>query len=216
MDKIALIFSLPSIYCNLCEDIQQLCWWLLLMACRSTSSGISHIFKFNHNWLMFGSSLVRFLLVITHSDAPQSVGLFWTSGQLVAQTSTWWHTILTTERHPCLGGIRTHDLSRRMAADLRIRPRGHWHWQIALIRNLYWCVCVCVCVCIYMHIYIYMYIRCVANFTPFYPKGLPICFMQWWIWGEFCEDRSKCTFALGLFLKGLYFEKIMLFMSKRK
>ena len=25
-----------------------------------------------------------------------------------------------------LGGIRTHDLSRRAAADLRLRPRGHW------------------------------------------------------------------------------------------
>ena len=24
------------------------------------------------------------------------------------------------------GGIRTHDLSRRAAADLRFRPRGHW------------------------------------------------------------------------------------------
>jgi hypothetical protein len=26
--------------------------------------------------------------LITHNDAPQSVGLFWTSDQLVAQTST--------------------------------------------------------------------------------------------------------------------------------
>jgi len=24
------------------------------------------------------------------------------------------------------GGIRTHDLSRRAAADLHLRPRGHW------------------------------------------------------------------------------------------
>ena len=24
------------------------------------------------------------------------------------------------------GGIRTHNLSRRAAADLRLRPRGHW------------------------------------------------------------------------------------------
>ena len=27
------------------------------------------------------------------------------------------------------GGIRTHDLSRRAAADLRLRPRGHWDLQ---------------------------------------------------------------------------------------
>ena len=34
-------------------------------------------------------------------------------------------TTLTTNKHPCRGGIRTHDLSRRAAADLRLRPRGH-------------------------------------------------------------------------------------------
>ena len=31
------------------------------------------------------------------------------------------------------GGIRTHNLSRRAAADLRLRPRGHWHRLICLI-----------------------------------------------------------------------------------
>ena len=30
------------------------------------------------------------------------------------------------------GGIRTHDLSRRTAADLRLRPRGHWDRQRVL------------------------------------------------------------------------------------
>jgi len=31
---------------------------------------------------------------------------------------------------PPPGGIRTHDLRRWAAADLRLRPRGHWdqHW----------------------------------------------------------------------------------------
>ena len=38
---------------------------------------------------------------IIHNDAPQSVGLLWTSDQLVAQTSTWQHTTLITDRHPC-------------------------------------------------------------------------------------------------------------------
>jgi hypothetical protein len=33
----------------------------------------------------------------------------------------------THNKHPCpTGGIRTHDISRREAADLRLRPRGHW------------------------------------------------------------------------------------------
>jgi len=38
---------------------------------------------------------------ITHNDASQSEGLLWTSDQLVAETSTWRHTTLTTDRHPC-------------------------------------------------------------------------------------------------------------------
>ena len=62
----------------------------------------------------------------SHNDAPQSVGLLWTSDQLVAETSTWQHTTLTTDKHPCPDGIRTHDLSRRAAANLRLRPSGQW------------------------------------------------------------------------------------------
>ena len=63
--------------------------------------------------------------LITHNDAPQSVGLLWTSDQLVAETSTWQHITLITNIH-APGGNRTHDLSRRAAADLRLRPRGYW------------------------------------------------------------------------------------------
>jgi len=62
---------------------------------------------------------------ITHNDAPQSVGPLWTSDHPVAETSTCQHTTLTTNIH-APGGIRTHDLSRRTAVDLRLRPRGHW------------------------------------------------------------------------------------------
>jgi hypothetical protein len=36
--------------------------------------------------------------LITNNDAPRSVGLLWTSDQLVAETSTWQHT---TDKHPC-------------------------------------------------------------------------------------------------------------------
>jgi hypothetical protein len=34
-------------------------------------------------------------------DTPHSVGLLWTRDQLVSETSTWQHTTLTTDRHPC-------------------------------------------------------------------------------------------------------------------
>ena len=69
---------------------------------------------------------------ITHNAISQSVGLPWTSDQLVAETSTWQHTTLTTDIH-APGGIRTHDLSRRAAVDLRLRPRGHWERLIIII-----------------------------------------------------------------------------------
>jgi len=55
---------------------------------------------------------------ITH-DKPQSVGLLWTSNQVVAETSTRQHTTLTTNIH-ALGGIRTHNLIRRAAAYSRL------------------------------------------------------------------------------------------------
>ena len=40
------------------------------------------------------------MFLITHNDAPQSVGLLWTSDQLVAETSTWQHTTFTTDKTP--------------------------------------------------------------------------------------------------------------------
>ena len=36
----------------------------------------------------------------------------------------------THDKHPSPSGVRTHDLSRRAAVDLRLRPRGHWDRQI--------------------------------------------------------------------------------------
>ena len=69
-----------------------------------------------------------FILEVSRShslNAPQSVELLWTSDQPVAETSTRQLTTLTTNiRVP--GGIRTHNLSRRAAADLCLRRRGHW------------------------------------------------------------------------------------------
>ena len=72
---------------------------------------------------------------ITHKDAPQSIGLLWTSDQPVADTTTWrtQHLQRTTIYAP--GGIRTRSSSKRSAVDTRLRPLGHWdgHWL-----HLYW------------------------------------------------------------------------------
>ena len=37
----------------------------------------------------------------SHTTSQQSAGLLWTSDQPVAETSTWQHTTLTTDKHPC-------------------------------------------------------------------------------------------------------------------
>jgi len=45
--------------------------------------------------------LIHYISKSLYNDAPPSVGLLWTSYQLFAETSTWQHTTLTSERHPC-------------------------------------------------------------------------------------------------------------------
>ena len=59
------------------------------------------------------------------NDTTQSIGLLWTSDQLVAETSTCdtQHSQQTNIHTP--GGIRTHNLSVRAATNLRLRRHGH-------------------------------------------------------------------------------------------
>ena len=51
---------------------------------------------------VIASPLTKFL-DHTHNDAPQSVELLWTRDQLVAETSTWQHTTITTDIHAPVG-----------------------------------------------------------------------------------------------------------------
>jgi hypothetical protein len=73
-------------------------------------------------------SLIFLGFTITHFlDTPLSVGLLWTSDQLVTETSTWQHS-QQTDIH-ATGGIQTHNPSKRAAVDPRLRPHGHWDRQ---------------------------------------------------------------------------------------
>jgi hypothetical protein len=62
----------------------------------------------------------------SHSDTPHSVGLIWT----VIRSSQ--RPLPDNTQRPqqtniyALGGIWTHNPSKRAAADPRLRPRGHW------------------------------------------------------------------------------------------
>jgi hypothetical protein len=74
--------------------------------------------------------------VITHI-LRHTVGLLWTNDQPFAETSLLTQDN-TTYRHKrqnihAYTGIRTRDSSNQAAADLRLRPRGHWDLQILII-----------------------------------------------------------------------------------
>jgi hypothetical protein len=108
-------------------------------ACNFNSSFIMTVFFFcMARQPYMGLGLLVFVEVSwPHTlDTPQSVGLIWTRDQLVAETSTWQHTTLTRDRHPCLGWIRTHDPNKRAAEDPRLRPHGHWDRPLWLYRIL--------------------------------------------------------------------------------
>ena len=58
----------------------------------------------------------------SHNDAPQSVGLLWTSDQPVAETSTWQHTTLTTDKY----SYPRWDLNPRSQQASGRRPLACW------------------------------------------------------------------------------------------
>jgi len=58
--------------------------------------------------------------------------------QLVAETSTWQHTQHSQQENVCSPDrIRTHNLSRRAVAELRLRPLGPWDRHPTLLVFLY-------------------------------------------------------------------------------
>jgi hypothetical protein len=75
-----------------------------------------------------GLGLLFWGFLITHT-IRHTVGLLWTSDQPVTETSTYTgqHNIWTQETNIHVpSGIRTRDPSNQAAAELRLRPRGHW------------------------------------------------------------------------------------------
>ena len=61
-----------------------------------------------------------------HSDTPQPVGLLLTSYQPDAETSTWQHSTIITDRQTDRQADRHHNPSKRATAEPRLRPRDHW------------------------------------------------------------------------------------------
>jgi len=75
-----------------------------------------------------GQGLLIFEASRSHSGTPRWVGLFFTSNELDAETSTW-HTTRTRDIH-APGVIRPHFPSNVATVDQRLRLRGHWDRQV--------------------------------------------------------------------------------------
>jgi hypothetical protein len=59
-------------------------------------------------------------------DTSHSVRLLWMGNQPIPETSTWQHTTLRRDRHPCPSGIWTHNVSKWVATDPYLRLQSHW------------------------------------------------------------------------------------------
>jgi hypothetical protein len=107
-----------------CKVLRQWIWSL-------RESFFSPAVALRHN----ASSFLRFL---DHTQRRTTVGRTpldeWSARR---RDPTWQHTTLTTDKHHAPGGIWTQNLSRREAADLRLRPRGHWDQQLGKVTHFY-------------------------------------------------------------------------------
>jgi hypothetical protein len=88
-----------------------------------------HIFLLLLFWAFLTAEVFfNHLGFLDHVQFTHTVGLLWTSDQLVAEASTYTeqHNIETQETNThALSGIRTRDPRNQAAADLRLRQRGH-------------------------------------------------------------------------------------------
>jgi len=98
-------------------------WWRLNQDLKKYNKEL-RIYFFNGWTALVSIGILSFEVPRSHSDTSHSVGLFWTSDQPDAETSTWQHTPLTTDRHPCPLRDSKPNPSKRAAADPRLRPRG--------------------------------------------------------------------------------------------
>jgi len=62
---------------------------------------VSYLFFFFYGSTAFVGLGLLYEVPRSHNDTTHFVGLLWRSDRPVAKTSTWQHTNLTTDSHPC-------------------------------------------------------------------------------------------------------------------
>ena len=72
-----------------------------------------------------GQGLLTVENIWSHSNTTKLVGLPWVSDVTNTGDSTWQNKTLTTDRHPCHGGILIHNPSKWATTEPRLRPHCH-------------------------------------------------------------------------------------------
>jgi hypothetical protein len=83
------------------ESTTRSCRCLLTLVPNLACIWVLYVTVFYDSTALVGLSRLIVEASRLHSDTPHSVGLLFTSDQPFAETSTWQHTTLTTNRHPC-------------------------------------------------------------------------------------------------------------------
>ena len=111
--------------------------------CHDTYSSLFFYFLLAHQ-LPVGQGLLNHEVprFHTHNDVPQPVGLLWTSGQLVPETSTWQNASLKTDIHEPMGfeptistdeRPQTYALERGATGTGIFIPSLHKYYKLTLI-----------------------------------------------------------------------------------
>jgi hypothetical protein len=74
---------------------------------------------------LVGQGLLIIEAFRSHSDASHLVRRPWTRDRAVAETSTWQHTTLTRDRHPCPRRDSNPQTEKQAATEPHFRPCGH-------------------------------------------------------------------------------------------
>ena len=128
---------LPSSGCKLNMDetfFSVLCWYLPTKLYHVTSYQ-RHFFRHCVNICVFlarqppvGQGLLIHEVCRSRAQRSTTVGRTTLDEWSTRRRELWQNTTLTTDKHPCPPpGFEPANISRRAAADLRLRPCGHWN-----------------------------------------------------------------------------------------
>jgi hypothetical protein len=130
-----------SVVINLMGRHNHLICHLIFYSVFFATISIPCLFFFVTQQPLLGLGLLIVEVSRSQSDIPHSVGLLWTSDRPVAETSTWQHTTLTRDRHPCLRRDSNPQSQQACGHIPRLRPRGSWDRHSFFITTyLTWCL----------------------------------------------------------------------------